>query len=205
MKTKNQFELKNAWKNALSFNKQLELNLKELSNKSSYPRHWNILLTFIDLIKPNSILDIGCGVGSLFALLKKECPNVEYSGLDFSSNAISIARKNWGSENFKVADLFELSDQHVSNYDLVHLGALLDVLPNGDEALDKILSLNIKNLVITRMELTENPSYYKEYIAYEEIKTCQFFHNKQEFLNKCSEKKYEVYQIENNFYLKNHD
>ena len=52
------------------------------------------------------------------------------------------------------------------------------------------------------MELTQNPSYYKEYVAYEEIKTCQFFHNKQEFINKCSIKKYEVYQIENNFYLK---
>ena len=202
MKTENQVNLENAWKNASSFNKQLQLNLQELSDKSNYPKHWNILLTFIDLIKPNSILDIGCGAGSLFALLKKEHPSIGYFGLDFSLNAISIAKKNWRSKNFEVGDLFELSSEYVSSYDLVHLGALLDVLPNGDEALDKILKLNIKNLIIGRMELTQNPSYYKEYVAYEEIKTCQFFHNKQEFINKCSIKKYEVYQIENNFYLK---
>ena len=144
MKTENQANLENAWKNASSFNKQLQLNLQELSDKSNYPKHWNILLTFIDLIKPNSILDIGCGAGSLFALLKKEHPSIGYFGLDFSLNAISIAKKNWRSKNFEVGDLFELSSEYVSSYDLVHLGALLDVLPNGDEALDKISKLKIR-------------------------------------------------------------
>ena len=55
MKTENQVNLENAWKNASSFNKQLQLNLQELSDKSNYPKHWNILLTFIDSHKISHI------------------------------------------------------------------------------------------------------------------------------------------------------
>ena len=34
-------DVTNSWKNNKVFNKQLELNIKELSNESNYPSHCN--------------------------------------------------------------------------------------------------------------------------------------------------------------------
>lgn len=195
-------QLKNAWKKTNAFHKQLKLNLNQLESSNNYPDHWDIFLFFIKNIQPKSILDIGCGVGSYYTLCKREAFNIKYHGIDFSENAIKIAKENWGSENFSVKDLFDLTIEFVSNYDLIHVGALLDVLPNGDEALEKILDLNSKNIIIGRMELTENESFYDKYIAYDEVSTCKFYHNKFNFFEKCKIKKYQIFQLKNNFYLK---
>lgn len=37
----------NSWKNDKVFKKQLELNLKELSNESNYPSHWRVFIFFL--------------------------------------------------------------------------------------------------------------------------------------------------------------
>ena len=42
-------DLINSWKNNKVFNKQLELNLKELSNESNYPSHWRAFISFLKL------------------------------------------------------------------------------------------------------------------------------------------------------------
>jgi len=200
--TEEKEKLKNAWKETKAFSKQLRLNLKQLENESEYPRHWDIFLYLIKKIQPKSILDIGCGSGSYYMLCQKEFKDIKYQGIDFSENAIKVAKNQWSETNFFVKNLFDLTKEYVSNYDLIHVGALLDVLPNGDEALEKLLDLNAKNIIIGRAELTEKESYYEQYIAYDEISTCRFYHNKKFFIEKCQTNMYEVYQFENNFYLK---
>jgi len=191
----------NSWKNKNVSKKQLDLNLLELLTKDKYPSHWNAFISFINQINPKNILDIGCGCGAYYELCSREFKDVAYTGVDYSKEAIKLAIKKWGYSRFIVKNYLSLTNDYISNFDVIHLGALLDVLPNGDEALDFILSLGAKNIIIGRMKLTEKPSYYETYTAYDEITTYAYYHNKENFLKLCDKHGYLITNIENNFYL----
>ncbi len=159
-----------------AFQKQLEFNIKEL-NSTVMPDHWLDVIDAANFLNPKSFLDIGCGVGTVYKIIQNTSPNISYKGIDYASAAIKVARDFWKYEGFDQFDFWDLSEKDVSDFDLVYVGALLNVFPNGDEALDFLLSLQIKNLLIGRMDFTEGESHYKEYTAYEEIETCAFYHD----------------------------
>jgi trans-aconitate methyltransferase len=192
-------DVKEAWKYSNVFEKQLELNIKELDN--SYPPHWYDFINLIKKFKPLSILDVGCGCGALHELCKRELPSLKYYGIDYSENAIKIAKKTWSEDSFSVKDYLSLDYKYVSKFDLIHMGALLDVLPNGDEALDYIMSLTPKSILIGRMKLTDKESYHETYTAYDEITTYAFYHNETIFLELCGKYGYMIDKINNNIYL----
>ena len=189
------------WKNENVFKKQLELNKRELSSSSSYPPHWNAAINFIAKLKPKTLLDVGCGCGSFYELCKIELPNIKYIGVDYSEEAINLAKQSWGYNEFYVKDYNDLDSEFIKSFDLIHLGALLDVLPNGDEALRFILSLNPKSVLIGRMRLTDKESYFEKYSAYDEIETFAYYHNYKHFLNLCDSNNYEIIRVDNNFLL----
>ena len=194
-------DVNESWKNEVVFKKQLELNLKELSSKSSYPSHWIDFINLINLFSPKSILDVGCGCGAIYELCRKELPNLSYFGIDYSSEAISIAKEKWEDSYFDVLDYKQLTNSYLSNFDLIHMGALLDVLDNGDEALEYVLSLSPKNILVGRMKITNEESYYTTYKAYDEITTCAYYHSKNNFLHLCEKYGYDTHNINDNFYL----
>lgn len=160
-----------SWKNRNVFLKQLQLNRNEF-NSFPWPKHWNDYITLLGMINAKSVLDIGCGSG-IYGLLSKD---LEYTGIDYSTEAIEIAKNNWPG-NFLVMDYKELTKEFVSKFDVIHAGALFDVLPNGNQALEFILSLNPKSMIIGRIETTTKPSHYTTYRAYDEIVTYRYFHN----------------------------
>lgn len=183
--------LKSAWRDdAKIFHKQLELNLEEL--EGNYPEHWNIFIDFVDRFSPKNILDIGCGCGAYYELCKRHF-DIEYTGIDYSEHAIQLAKKHWGHEGFFVKDYRRLTPEDVEGFDLLHVGAMLDVLPNGDEALEFILSLKPQALLIGRMKLTGSESYYNVYTAYDAITTCEFYHNRDRFLELCVKYGYDLH------------
>ena len=188
------------WKYSNVFEKQLAFNLKELDGV--YPPHWIALLKLLRINNPESMLDVGCGCGAIYELCNREIPELKYHGLDYAENAITLAQKTWRKGLFSVKDCVSLSHEDISGYELIHMGALLDVLPNGDEVLEHILSLTPKSVLIARMKLTDKESYYDTYIAYDEITTCAYYHNKKNFVNLCEKYGYSISNIENNFYLK---
>jgi trans-aconitate methyltransferase len=151
--------------------------------------------------KPKTILDVGCGCGAIYELCRRELPDIEYYGLDYSENAIELAKKTWDKSRFSVKDCISLTNEDVEPYDLVHMGALLDVLPNGDEVLEHILSTSPKSVLITRMKLTKKESYYNTYEAYNEIITCEYYHNRHNFIKLCEKYGYSISNIRDNFYL----
>ena len=187
------------WKYSNVFEKQLVLNLKELNG--NYPPHWNSFIILLKNNNPSSMLDVGCGCGAIYELCKRELPHLEYYGIDYSENAIELAKKTWSKDCFSVKDCVTLSEDYVSKYNLIHMGALLDILPNGDEVLEQILSISPNNVLIARMKLTDKESYYDTYVAYDEITTCEYYHNKTTFLKLCEKYGYDISNIENNFYL----
>lgn len=194
---------KDNWKNQSVFDQQLQLNLTQISSINSYPEHWNIFLTYLDEIAPQSILDIGCGIGIFYKLLQNHYPNIKYAGIDYSIEAINISKQQWGVNCFFEKDLWDLNKDWISQFDLLYLGALLDVLPNGDEALEFILSLEPKNILIGRMEMTNESSGVKdEYMAYNLIETYKYKHNWDSILNIIKKYNYQYSFYQNTLYLK---
>ena len=175
---------KDSWKSKEVFEKQLALNEKELTR---YPYHWNCFLTAVKMLdpQPKSILDVGCGCGALSEVCKTNFPDLKYKGVDYSEDAIDIASSKWGGD-WEAKDYRNLNEDDLS-YDLLHAGALLDVLPDADEAFEFLCGLGFKNLIFGRMKVVDGKSYSKTYEAYDLITTYAFYHN-QHFLHQvlCS-------------------
>jgi trans-aconitate methyltransferase len=194
-------DLSDSWKDDSVFFMQLSLNINELSSKDKYPAHWIDFINLIKMYNPKSMLDVGCGCGAYYELCKKEFLNVEYIGIDYSEQAINLARKTWNADVFFQKDYRSLTRDYLSKFDLVHLGGLLDVLSNGDEALEFILNNGPKNVLIGRMKFSNGKSYYKTYLAYNKIETYMYYHDKNIFLNICSKYSYKINNLGNSYYL----
>lgn len=190
-------DLHNSWRSTPEvFEKQLDLNLKQLNDKT-LPEHWEAFIAMVKVSRAESILDVGCGCGAYWELCNRFLPNVAYFGIDYSTDAISIAKKTWNNDSFKCMSYTELTPE----YEAIHIGALLDVLPNGDEALEFFLRLNANALIIGRMKLTNDDSYYRTYMAYDSITTCEYHHNADNFLSVCKKYGYKILSIKDNFLL----
>lgn len=188
----------NSWDNKRVFEKQLELNLKELNN---YPEHWYDFISLLDNCKPKTLLDVGCGCGTYYKLSQKHFTKMIYTGIDYSEYAIELAKRHWDYNNFYVMNYLELTKDYVNKFDLLHFGALFDVLSNADDAIEFIFKLSPRNIIIGRMKLTNKESYYNIYKAYDEIETYEFFHNYDNFKNLCEKYNYKIYKLKNNFLL----
>lgn len=190
--------MKDSWKNKEVFLRQLEGNLKELNGSQGYPRHWMGLSFLLDAYGTHikSILDLGCGVGAVSQFLKRHFPHISYHGIDYSEDAIKIARENWGeaespSLKFSVKDFWDLQKDDVVGYDLVIESAMIDVMPNGDEAVDFLLKLQPQRVHFQRLKLIEGESHFTINQAYDTIQTCQYHHNFESFTSMLSENGYQ--------------
>lgn len=190
------------WKSEDVSLRQLELNLRELSSPASYPEHWIYFLRFVSENGFKNVLDIGCGVGSYYRLLKDNISGVNYTGIDYSESAISIAKDNWKDDCFICMDYKDLNSDFMRSFDLVHMGAFISILANGNEALDYVLSLEPANVLVSRMDITKSPTSFGTYKAYDLIDTYSFFMNEDE-LSKMAEKRgYDQQLNSKNLFLK---
>ena len=167
----------NSWKNKEVFRDQLSLNESELSK---YPEHWNQFLNALSSsvgMKKASLLDLGCGAGVYKEVCKTHFPTIDYTGMDYSQEAIEIAKERWGGEHWRVGSYESLTLKDADQYDILHAGAMLDVLPNGDEALEFLLGLGFTYIILGRCKLTGESSYHKEYTVYNKIQTYAYAHN----------------------------
>ncbi len=197
-------DLNTSWKdNKIIFTKQLELNIQELSYPERYPQHWKDLLFLLrpNFHKINTFLDIGCGAGSYYKLLQDNYPSVSYTGIDFSADAIELAKNHWSYENFYTKDFWLLTKDYINFFDVCHMSALFDVMTNGDDALEFILDLSPKNLIISRMSFTHLKSYYDTYFAYDILPSSRFYHNINTFQDICAKYKYSISQYNTTFIL----
>tara|TARA_R110000744_G_scaffold45433_2_gene100902 strand:+ start:6178 stop:6789 length:612 start_codon:yes stop_codon:yes gene_type:complete len=180
-----------AWKNKDVFDKQLKINMQELNGNLSYPKHWLESISLIDKFKPKSILEVGCGCGAFSEVCRKEFPNIEYMGIDYSADAVKLAKNTW-KNNFNVMDYKDLTKEFVNNYDSLYLSAFLAVLPNADEAFEFILSLVPKSLIIMKTKIHTGPSIAVPQNAYDTIQTVEYYHNIEKFMNIIEKYGYDV-------------
>ena len=175
-------EYENSWKSESVFEKQLRLNKTEF--RYATPTHITSIIRMLRLINPKNMLDVGCGCGGITQYLNRDLPNITYTGIDYSLDAVSIARREFGPKyNFECLNYNELNDSYSTHYDLLSACGLHSVLSNGDEALEFLLTLGFKNIVLGKIGLTSEPSNFSTYIAYDEITTYCFKHNKELLIN----------------------
>lgn len=100
----------------------------------------------IDYILRNglrSVLDLGCGAGAFYHLLKSQVTSLSYRGFDLSESQIKRAKHNFG-DFFEVKDISKLTTDDFSEYDAVHMYSVLSFMTIEDQlmVLDNILSSN---------------------------------------------------------------
>jgi trans-aconitate methyltransferase len=162
----------NSWKNSTSaFYQQLSRNKYELNN--NFPPHWKNFVKTVLQIKPKRIVDIGCGVGAYCVLADQL--DVDYIGYDYAQQAVNIAIENWGG-NFICKGYQDMKAEDIIPKDLIVANAICDILPNGDECFEHLLSLGADNVLVQRVRLTDKKSYFTEYEAYD-LTTYEFYHN----------------------------
>ena len=168
-----------------------------------YPSHWRDMCTVLNQFRPESIHELGCGVGAASQVIKRHFPSIEYSGSDYSEDAIELAKSQWGTpEKFSVVDIRDMTTDFVQQYDCLLEGAVFDVMPNGDELLEFVLSLKPHNLYVQRMKFTDGPSYYEEYEAYNTIPTCQYYHNIENVIKMGKDAGYRLFPVKMHHTLK---
>jgi len=180
---------KNTWKNKEVFLDQLALNEKELNQ---YPYHWNCFLSLLEKISPQSILDLGCGCGVFFELCRRHFPNIQYTGVDYAEEAITIAKEKWKQGKWEVKDYTDLTEDNTKDYDVLHAGALLDVLEDGHGAYCYLLGLKFKSIILGRVKLTKEDSYFNVYTAYDKIQTYEYYHNVSNLVQEAENNNYEL-------------
>jgi SAM-dependent methyltransferase len=192
------------WKIKTLHEKQLQLNKNEYESK--WPSHWDFLVKIgKENFNPETkVLDIGCGCGFFNLLLENQTPLIgeNYTGIDYSENAMEIAKQNF-SGNFNVKNYTDLTKDFTSNFDFGIISALTNVLPNGDEALNFLLSLNIPNLILLKILTTQNDFHCSTYTAYDTATTYKFEHNNEKFNQIIMDNGYKIiYNSGNEYYLK---
>lgn len=80
-----------------------------------------VLLAAIDLKDAQSLLDVGCGYGTIGMLLKGDKPDLEVTMVDVNKRALALAKANVETNNVGDCDIHESScyDQVTGCYDLI--------------------------------------------------------------------------------------
>lgn len=105
--------------------------------ESNYYFLWTVILDRIKRCRSKSIIDLGCGSGQ-FALLLNDNNIKNYLGVDFSSEAIEIAKITCRNYDFKVLDLTQSNILSIYDYDCVVTMELLEHVEFDLEVLQKI-------------------------------------------------------------------
>jgi SAM-dependent methyltransferase len=184
------------------FDWQLDFNKKQLSGKESAPPHWKHLINDIKTLIKNdenidTIRDLGCGTGAIYKVILNHFDNGNYYGYDKSEYAIELAKNNWSKDNFFVFDISDIDVNFIKgDNEILYMSALLDVLPNANDHLKKIVELNFKYILIHRVKIViDQPSFSEEYMAIGVMPSYVFSHNLDEIIQIIGEKyDYEIYE-----------
>lgn len=119
-------------------------NFKKYQTKNPIKKYFlnQFLKTINDLVKTlkaKKILDVGCGEGQVISRLLKENPYLKVIGVDRSTEAIKLAKKDVRRVKFLVADIFKVSKVlSKERFDLVLCLEVLEHLKNPNLALKEL-------------------------------------------------------------------
>jgi len=106
-----------------------------------------IILKLVRPLSFTSVLDVGCGQGSLLKELYSEHPKIEVHGTDFSKKAIEMASARVPNGQFQFLDL---SKRHLDEtFDLVICSEVLEHIIDDQAAIRNLVSMTKNYLVVS--------------------------------------------------------
>lgn len=110
-------------------------------------RHYNLVHQVVELIEGPSVLDVGCGLGHLYAQIKDR--NLNYRGIDISEPMLEKARKHFPNEarRFQKGDIYHLNRFH--NFHTVVALSVLIHLPEVEEPINQLWNTTLKHCIFS--------------------------------------------------------
>jgi SAM-dependent methyltransferase len=108
--------------------------------ESEYLFLWTILADRIRTSAVRSVLDIGCGSGQFASCLFALTPIERYTGLDFSAEAIALARRACPQGTFVVGDATAATIYDDTPHDILTCTEMLEHVPNDAAVVNRFKS-----------------------------------------------------------------
>lgn len=118
-----------------------------------------------------SILDYGCGFGSLYGYMQSKYSNYEFTGFDISSEMLEAAKQKFNQKN---SHWINKLDSTIS-YDYVVASGIFNVRQQFDDAawqkyivetLDSINKVTTKGFAVNMLTSYSDKEYMKDYLYY---------------------------------------
>lgn len=94
------------------------------------------------------ILDAGCGEGFVATLIRERLPDAEFLGIDFSEEALEVAKRNVQYIDFLKADIYKLPFKQKC-FDIVLCSEVLEHLEKPDDAVRELMRVSRGHILIT--------------------------------------------------------
>jgi len=97
----------------------------------------------------NSVLDVGCGTGVMYELIRERLPNLDYLGVDVTDQFIRTARERFpvDAERFQHGSLYDL-DKLNRRFDAVLCRHILEHLPDYVPAIQHMYARAWRKLIL---------------------------------------------------------
>jgi SAM-dependent methyltransferase len=125
-----------------------------------------IIGTIIADLPYSSVLDVGCGQGSLLETLMPLRPQARYAGVDFSASALDVARQRAPQAEF---DRLDVTSDHLNRkFDLVLCTDVVEHIENDQEALRNVAAMTGRYLLVSTLQGRMRPyekivGHYRNY------------------------------------------
>lgn len=110
--------------------------------------YYRELLKTVKPLKPNKILDVGCGEGETIVKLKQARIGRELAGVDNSEDALAIGKKQYRGIDIKLADIYQLPFKD-NSFDLVLCTEVLEHLEKPSKALAELRRISSKYVLLS--------------------------------------------------------
>ncbi len=108
---------------------------------------FSALVEYVPL-EGKSLLDVGCGLGSLLTFLKKSKIKLTYTGVDLLEEMVSCARVKHPEDVFLCLDIFQVKKFKPRSFDVVYASGIFNLDLGGDN------TLFIKKAMIDFLEIS---------------------------------------------------
>ena len=153
-------------------------------------------------INPNSLLEVGCGLGYTTQIIQDCLPKCDITGMDISSVAVKRADKLFPNLKFKSSDISDVNLSLDIKYDVVVLNQLLwYILKSISDTFENCFSiLNTNGRVVISQAFLTTPQLYAKDI-------CDGYGGLISYLNKNMKNKFviEYKNIDYSNHLKHND
>ena len=113
------------------------------------------LVTAITEINPESVLDCATGTGDIAIMIKKELPNCNVSGSDFSPNMLEVAKAKTNEITWSVGDVMKL-DAADNSYDCSSISYGIRNVEDYHQALKEMARVTKKRICILEFGQPQN-------------------------------------------------